>query len=45
MEELQGVTTLAVFQHLMNLCCGLQGSLDDFQKPNENEDKQLLNAF
>jgi len=45
--RLQVVTILAVSQHIyiMKSVVDLKDSLGDFQKPNENEDKQLLNAF
>jgi hypothetical protein len=38
-------TILAVSQRIMKSVVDLKDSLGDFQKPNENEDKQLLNAF
>jgi hypothetical protein len=43
--RLQVVTILAVSQHIMKSVVDLKDSLGDFQKPNKNEDKQLLNAF
>jgi hypothetical protein len=36
---------LAVSQRIMKSVVDLKDSLGDFQKPNEKEDKQLLNAF
>jgi hypothetical protein len=38
-------TILAVSQRIMKSVVGLKDSLGDFLKPNENEDKQLLNVF
>jgi hypothetical protein len=43
--RLQVVTILAVSQHIMKSVVDWKDSLGDFQKANENEDKQLLNAF
>jgi hypothetical protein len=43
--RLQVVTSLAVSQHIMMSVVNLKDFPGDFQKPNENEDKQLLNAF